>query len=198
MSENETLVEGAVADTENGVERRRRGGKPGPKQRFWACFAVKKDKPISEMIPWPTPETNEEGQVLKTLPPRSNGESEAAVRKEFKRRHRVDPLAVIGPIYEVKDKPAEKLRLGISVSTRVLLQNTNKSFSGVYKGWVVYGNGLPATEVDGHKYEANELIRPYIDTVADSASDPKPPRPRLKPNEALLLSDLENVQELSG
>jgi hypothetical protein len=195
--QNTTPADDAVNDAENEMQQRKKKGTAGPKQRFWICFAMKKDKAVSEMMPWPTPEYTDDGEISKTFQPRPNDESEAAVRKEFKKKHRIDPLAVVGPIYEVKNKPAEKPRMGITVSARDLMRTTTKAFEGHYKGWTVFGNGLKALEIEGRKYGENELIRPVIETLVDPNSDPKPPKPRLKPTEALRLSDLDNVKELS-
>jgi hypothetical protein len=100
-------------------------------------------------------------------------------------------------VYEVKNKPAEKPRLGITVSARDLMRTTAKAYEGIYKGWTVYGNGLKGVTVDGHKFGDNELIKPVFDTIADPSAEPKAPKPRLKQNEALRLEDLDSHQELS-
>jgi hypothetical protein len=198
MSNDNQAVDDAVDDAEAAeagqdedekVDRRKI--KRGPKQRFWVCFGVRGQNPVTEMIAWPP--ANEDGT---TNEPRPDKESSDACFQEFKNKHRIKPVSVYGPVYEVKDKAApENQRIAVTLTTKDILRKTSKAYEAKFRGWKVYGNGLKAvTDAAGTSYKDNELMAPLFDSPVNP--DNKPTKPRIKDHEALRMSDLEDVQEL--
>jgi hypothetical protein len=194
MSTDNQAVDEAVEEAESTTKDGKidkRTLKRGPKQRFWVVFGLRGQNVVSDMIAWPPPK--EDGT---TNEPRPDKESAEACEKAFKDKHRLKAMASFGPVYEVKDKAApENQRAAVTLTTKDILRKTSKSYEGVFRGWKVYGNGLKAvTDAKGESFKDNELIAPLFDVPVNP--DEKPSKPRIKDNEALKLSDLEDAQEL--
>lgn len=85
-------------------------------------------------------------------------------------------------------------RISVTVTPEQLARRTSKSIAAEFKGWMVYGSGLRACEVEGEKYRDDELIS--IEFGERIEPDSKVDKPKLKKREVIRLADLENVQAL--
>lgn len=147
------------------------GRKVKPRQIIFSCAGKKDGKAIKERIP-----------------AKSLDEAHAA----FVKQHGVDPFHVDGPFYEVKGtSKSEEHRVSITLKGRDMVP-TPQRWTGTFKGWKGYFNGIKAVSHEGIDYEDNELVRPAFDELADKSK--KVPRPRFGPNSVMRLSDVENVQ----
>ena len=150
-----------------------------------------------EAISWPAPQTDDKGHIIKTFEPVANDVSEKECEKIFKAKHKgVSVEMIYGPVYEVKEKTADKPKVGITVSARDMSRLTGKVYEGTYGGWNVYCNGLKGLTANGKKFGDNDLVRPVFESQIDPAA--KKPRPRMKQAEALLRSDLESCKEVNS
>lgn len=174
MTAKNNHADNAIADTENESSKR------GPRTRYFACIHWKKK--VYEMI-------------------EASSEDEATAK--FAETHGEDPVIVDNGskltgggfgFYPAKGTGiSEAQRYSVTVTAEQMSSFTGTKFKAEYRGWNVFGNGLQAiTDDDGNKmYDDDELVMIFIGDKIDKASDVK--KPKLKKQEAVRRSDLENV-----
>ncbi len=112
----------------------------------------------------------------------------------FEGKHGIKPIHVDGPFYEVKGtSKSEENRVSITLKGKDMVP-TPQRWTGIFKGWKGYFNGIAAVTHDGIDYEDNELVRPAFDEPVDK--DRKMPRPRFGPNSVMRLADVENARPI--
>lgn len=197
----------------NSSEGNSRKGKRGEQKKYWTCSALKIDggsltdliqvecDGLIEMLPG-----NKKGQGQQLLKEaadnivksvtliqemvQANAVGEA--EESFKAKHGVSPEKVSPPQRLVKmasESQAAAKAVTIEVKQR---RFTGDQFEGIFEGWMLQLPGLRACEVNGRKYEDNELVFPLPGGAEPANPDADKPSPlRLKNMQALRLADIE-------
>jgi hypothetical protein len=132
--------------------------------------------------------TSDGKKIKERIPAKTLDDALAA----FKKQYGVDPFHIDGPFYEVKGtSKSEEHRVSITLKGKDMIP-TPQRWSGVYKGWRGYFNGIKAVTHDGLEYQENELVRPAFDELADKEN--KVPKPRFSPNSVMRLADVEDAK----
>lgn len=85
---------------------------------------------------------------------------------------------IIGPNYEVKGGNVKSKSGAITVKLDLRqMKFTKTKFVGEHEGWTLYGNGIAACEVNGEKYDDDDLIQVQIESLVNA--DERTPKPRL-------------------
>jgi len=104
----------------------------------------------------------------------------------------VDKLAFDIPFYKVKGfNKGNQNSLAVTLKASDV-RYTGNTYTGVFQGWNFIANGLKATNVDGQSFDDDELIVPQFESPVDSSN--KSPKPRVKINTAIRVSDAEDVE----
>ena len=165
----DTKAEASEASSE---APKRRGPPAGPKKRYFACFAMKGDEVIADLI---------EGQTL----------SEA--KKGFTEKYKLDALKVIdSPVFPYKGNANASNSVSVTLKTADIYKMTGKIFEFTYQGWKCMGNGLHAcTSIDGRAFDSDQLV--LVNAIEPLDKKNKGKKPRMKPAEALPLSETEDA-----
>lgn len=149
----------------------------GSRKKFFICAALDNNKKI---ILIPIEAENEDQAKTIFINDKSNPENK--------------PVTSIASgsygkgFYLVKNGTATSSRESVSVSTEDLHRHTEKSFSGVYKGFVVFGTCLKATK----GYKDNELAKITFDDPVDKSNKLK--KPKLKTQEVIPVELIQQVK----
>lgn len=150
---------------------------PRPRQIIFSCGAESSDgKRLKERIPVAVGQASEDAEAI------------------FEEHHGMKPTHVDGPFYEVKGtSKSEENRVSITLKGKDMVP-TPQRWTGIFKGWKGYFNGIAAVTHDGTEYKDNELVRPAFDEPVDK--EKKLPRPRFGPNSVMRLADVEHAQPI--
>lgn len=80
----------------------------------------------------------------------------------------------------------------ITVDPSSLIFTTGRSWKGVYKGWMVYANGLKAMSIKNSNFNDDEIVS----VIFDCPLEKNIVRPKIKGRECLLLSQIEKAEEI--
>lgn len=87
-----------------------------------------------------------------------------------------DDCIIVGPKYDVRGVKTESTSLTVKVDLRTMDFSSDK-FTGHHQGWKVFGNGVAACEVNGEKFEDNDLVQIQVESLVDV--NDKTPKPRI-------------------
>lgn len=115
----------------------------------------------------------------------------------FKEQKKLDPEFIDGPAYPAKGLMKKaKERVGVEVDAVSMLASTGMQVSGIIKNWRIKAAGLCATRSkDGRDFKDNELFHAIFVEPVDP--DNRTRKPSLLANEAIRMSDIENLEEIS-
>lgn len=173
-------IDSAIDEAENESGR---GNKRGARSRYYFCAGLQGKKVVHEVI-----EASDAEEAKATF--LENKQIEAQVCEDGASL----PGGGMGFYLAMGTGKSSAQRISVTVTPEQLARRTSKSIAAEFKGWMVYGSGLRACEVEGEKYKDDELISIEFGERIEVGS--KVQKPKLKKREVIRLADLENVQSL--
>lgn len=127
--------------------------------------------------------------------------SEQECTAAFEKKHGMEPMCVLGgPLGYYKKampqsaKKANPQAITVSGAELAKLRHTSDAWTGIYQGWEGNFNGIRAMTVAGHRYEENELVKPFI--LKPVNPDAKLPKPRIGNSTLIRFEDIESPVEV--
>jgi hypothetical protein len=177
MSEMHT--DGAIESAEH-----MRGKRGGPRAKYFFCAAIKGKAIVHKAVPAMTEDQASQIFIeLFGLPP------QVIDCGQDMKEHGGGYGYFLSKGTGISD--AQRISVTISASQ---LRSTSTHYRAKFKGWIVYGNGIKSCKIGDETFADDELVTILFDSLADPNN--KIPKPKLKKNEVVRMSDFGDDVEI--